>query len=142
VTQHAFLSDSWIAEARKIRDEFAARTPEAPTVRINMVVTDVPFGAGTLNAHLDSSSGQIVFEEGHLDKPDATVTSDYVTIRTIFVEQDQAAAMQAFMGGKIRVQGDLAKLLALQAGTQSLNPDDEAIVREAAARVRAMTQLD
>jgi putative sterol carrier protein len=34
----------------------------------------------------------------------------------VFVEQDQAAGMQAFMAGKIKVQGDMMKMMAMQTG--------------------------
>ena len=34
----------------------------------------------------------------------------------MFVKGDQSAAMQAFMGGKIKVEGDMTKLMAMQSG--------------------------
>jgi len=34
----------------------------------------------------------------------------------MFIEQDQNASMQAFMSGKIQVEGDMMKLMAMQAG--------------------------
>jgi hypothetical protein len=137
--QHAFLSPSWILAARKIRDEFAssgAAGPDAPSIRMNLTVTEVPFEPATMHAHVDSSSGTLDLDEGHLDNPDVVVTSDYVTTRSLFVDQDPAAAMGAFMSGKIRVQGELAKLLALQT---SVPADAEGPVREIAARIKAMT---
>jgi putative sterol carrier protein len=54
-------------------------------------------------------------ELGSLANPDATVTTDYATARSIFVDQDPAAGMQALMNGKVTVDGDMMKLLALQA---------------------------
>ena len=47
------------------------------------------------------------------------MTTDYETARKIFVDQDPQAGMQAFMAGKVKVQGDMAKLLAAQAGGAS-----------------------
>ena len=49
---------------------------------------------------------------GHLDKADVTVTLDYDTAKAVFVDGTVAAAMTAFMEGKVRVQGEMAKLLA------------------------------
>jgi len=34
--------------------------------------------------------------------------------RQMFVEGNQQAAMQAFMGGQIKVEGDMTKLMAMQ----------------------------
>ena len=53
-------------------------------------------------------------ELGALDTPDLTITTDWETARKIFVDQDQAAGMQAFMAGKIKVQGDMMKMMAMQ----------------------------
>ena len=44
------------------------------------------------------------------------MTTDYDTAKKIFVDQDQAAGMQAFMAGKIKVQGDMMKMMAMQTG--------------------------
>ena len=67
--QYPFLSDEWLAEARKIRAEFKDRTPEIPvSVRMNQIIQDVPFGDGTINAHVDTSSGQLEMETGHLER--------------------------------------------------------------------------
>jgi putative sterol carrier protein len=58
-------------------------------------------------------------ELGELDEPDATVTTDYPTAKALFVDQDQAIAMQAFMAGKIKVQGDMMKMMAMQTAIPS-----------------------
>jgi putative sterol carrier protein len=36
------------------------------------------------------------------------------TLEKIFIEQDQSAGMQAFMSGKLKVEGDMSKMMALQ----------------------------
>ena len=83
-------------------------------VRMNLVVTAVPFGDQDIDAHMDTSTGELVLDEGHLDSPDLTVTVDYDTAKAILIEGNPQAGMQAFMAGKIRVEGDMAKLMALQ----------------------------
>jgi putative sterol carrier protein len=50
------------------------------------------------------------------------------------VEQDQAASMQAFMSGKIKVEGDMMKIMAMQT---SLPQDDTAL--KIAAEVKDIT---
>ena len=132
---HAFLSDEWITEARAIRERHdAQRPPVTQSIRMNLVVNGAPFGDGTVRSYLDTSSGQPVLELGELDSPDVTLTTDYETAKTIFVEQDPAAGMQAFMTGKVVVQGDMMKLMTLQA-VLSANPDADAI----SAEIRAIT---
>ena len=119
VAKYPFLSQEWMDEARKVRDKYKGKTPAIPhQVRMNQVITDVPFGDGTLHSHMDTSSGELVMEEGHLDEVDLTVTLDYATAKAIFVEGNPQAGMQAFMEGKVKLQGDLTKLMAAQvAGT-------------------------
>ncbi len=112
---HPFLSEEWMDAARAIREKYADQVPEVPTsIRINQVITDVPFGDGQVDCHIDTSSGSLVMELGELDDADATITTDYETAQALFVTQDQAVAMQAFMNGKIKVQGDMMKMIAMQ----------------------------
>lgn len=115
MSRYAFLSDEWVEAARGIRAEYAGQVPSVPvSIRMNQVIKKVPFGTGVLDAHLDTSSGQLDLETGHLDKPDLTITVDYDTARALLIDADAEAAMQAFMSGRIKVDGDISKLLELQ----------------------------
>lgn len=49
---------------------------------------------------------------------------DADTLRKVFLEFDMAAAMQAFMTGKIKVQGDMSQLMALQTAKPSQEQKD------------------
>jgi hypothetical protein len=132
---HPFLSDEWLAEVNAIRDRHAVNgTPIGHKVKMNQVITGVPFGDGELRLFMDTSSGEIVLGKGWLDDADVTVTTDYETARKIFVDQDPQAGMQAFMAGKIKVQGDMMKLMQIQGAP----PDDAA--RQAAAEIKAATE--
>jgi hypothetical protein len=138
VKQYPFLSDEWVAEARRIRAEFKGKAPEIPvSVRMNQIIRDVPFGDGTIEAHVDTSSGELEMETGHLESPDLTITIGYDTAKAILIDGNAQAAMQAFLGGKIKVDGDITKLLALQNAGLSGNTDPAAI--EMAKRLQAMT---
>ena len=129
-----FLSDDWIVEARKIRKEFEGQGEAPPhTMRMNLVVTEVPFGDGNLDAHLDTTGGELELDTGHLDTPDLTATLDYATAKAILIDGNPQAGMQAFMAGKIKVQGDMTKLMAMQAGT----PDPTAV--QVQERLKAIT---
>ena len=120
---HPFLSDEWMAAAHEIREKYAAEASKVTTsIRMNQVITEAPDGVaadGTIKTYLDTSSGHLVMELGELDDADATVTTDYDTAKAMFVDQDQAIAMQAFMAGKIKVQGDMMKMMAMQTAIPS-----------------------
>ncbi len=113
--QYQFLSDEWLEETRKIREEHKDEVPAiAVTVRMNQVINEVPFGDGVIKAYVDTSTGVLDVEIGHLDKPDLTITLSYATAKAILVDGDAAQAMNAFMSGRIKVDGDITKLIALQ----------------------------
>jgi putative sterol carrier protein len=135
VAKYAFLSQEWMDEARKIREEYRGKTqPMAHQVRMNQIITSVPFGDGTINAHMDSSSGEMETELGHLDNAEVTVTLDYDTAKAIFVDGNPQAGMQAFMAGKIKIQGDMTKLMAMQ----QTSPDPAA--QEIQQKIKEITE--
>jgi putative sterol carrier protein len=71
---------------------------------------------------------------GHLDSPDLTVTTDYATARAIFLEQDPQAGMQAFLSGKVKVDGDMTKMMQMQIAM----PKDD-LADQVAAEIMAIT---
>ena len=132
---YAFLSDEWLDAAKAIREEYSGKAAApAHVVRMNQIITEVPFGSGTIDAHMDTSSGELEMDLGHLENPDLTVTLDYATAKAILVEGNPQAGMQAFMAGKIKVQGDMTKLMAMQQGT----PDP--VQAEIAAKIQGITE--
>ena len=135
MAKYPFLSDEWMDAAKAIREEYKGKgAPVAHVVKMNQIITDVPFGDGTINAHMDTSGGEMEMDTGHLDNPDLTVTLDYDTAKAILVDQNPQAGMQAFMAGKIKVQGDMTKLMAMQSG-----PVDPT-AQEVAARIKEITE--
>ena len=115
MAKHEFLSDEWIEAAQAIREEYAGSMGTSPPpMKMNVVITQVPFGQGSLDAHIDTTDGELSLDIGHVEGQDLTVTVDYATAKAIFVDQDQQASMQAFMAGKIQVQGDMTKMMAMQ----------------------------
>jgi hypothetical protein len=126
VAKYPFLSEEWLAEARRIYAEYRgqAHTPAQP-LRMNQVITDVPFGDGTINAHVDTSSGEVEIDVGHIDNADVQVTLDYATARAVLVNGDLQAALQAFMSGRIKAEGDITRLMNLQVAGGG-NPDSTA----------------
>ncbi len=138
MAKYKFLSDEWIEAARKIREDMGGDDAVAHQVKMNQVVTEVPFGDGTINAHMDTSSGQMKMDQGHLDDPELTVTLDYVTAKAILVDGNPQAGMQAFMAGKIKVEGDMTKLMAMQAAPT--DPEAAAQAEKVAQAIQEITE--
>jgi putative sterol carrier protein len=131
---YQFLTQEWIDEAKRLRDEVGPpATPPAHTVRMNQVITDVPFGDGEVKVFMDTTNGDVNLDLGELDNPDLTVTVDYETAKAIIVDQNPQAGMQAFMAGKVKVQGDMTKLMAMQ----TAQPDPAAV--ELGQKIKDMT---
>ena len=135
MAKYAFLSDEWVAAAHEVREEFKGKVaPPAHKVKMNLVITDVPHGDGTINAHMDTSGEEMVMELSHIEGEDLTVTLPYDVAKAIFIEGNPQAGMQAFMAGKIKVQGDMTKLMAMQSGT--VDP----AAAEVAAKIAEITE--
>ena len=131
MAKYPFLSEEWLAEARQIYEDYRGQTPTPPqALRMNQVITDVPFGDGTINAHLDTSSGELEIDTGHIDSPDIKVTLDYATAKAVLVDGDLQVAMREFMNGRIKAEGDITKLMGLQmAGSGGVDPTAAEIAR-------------
>ena len=141
MARHQFLSPGWIEAAKTIRDEYADRLDEpAVPMRANIVVSGAQFDDGEVLGHIDTSGGSTIVEAGHLDDPELTIEVPYDVAHSIFIGRDPQAALRAFMEGKIRVTGDVTKVLALQPPTDT----DEAIevAREVAHRIDEITESD
>lgn len=133
-TTYEFLSDEWLEAVKRLRDEYAADGMTSPVeITVNLVVTEVPFSDEDLRAHVDTSSGGLVIERGHIEGPDLHVTVDWVTAKALLVDGNPQAAMGAFMEGKVRIDGDVAKLMSFQSGVIDTS------TQQAAARIRALT---
>lgn len=125
-----FLSDEWIAGVEAIVAGYADSVASAAhgNVVVNLVVTDTPFG-GERQFHMGSVDGKAVMGGGHRDPADLVLTTDYVTAKEVFVAGNQQAGMQAFMSGKVKVQGDMTKLMMQQTSGGGPSPEMQAAVQ-------------
>jgi hypothetical protein len=131
---YEFLSDEWLVAVKALRDEYTAQGVSSPVaLTVNLVVTEVPFSATDLLAHVDTSNGGLEIEEGHLERADLAVTVDWLTAKALLVDGNPQAAMGAFMEGKVRIEGDVSKLIAFQNGVANTG------TQHVAARIRAIT---
>ena len=113
----AFLTNEWFDTVDNLTAAAGDLNlpPALAGLALNMNVTGEPSG----DVALALASGKI--QRGHADGAKTTLTMDGETLRKVFLEFDMAAAMQAFMTGKIKVAGDMSQLMALQ----TARPSDE-----------------
>ena len=105
--KYPFLSDAWFDTAEKLIREHEPEAPPANLV-MNLEVAD---GDRVIKFFMGSKNGETLFGKGTTDAADLTLSTDIDTARQVFVSGDQHAGMQAFMAGKVRVQGDMTKLM-------------------------------
>ena len=126
---HKFLSDGWFEEAEKIRAELNPPVPEiVKGLVINLVVKNGP--DGDIEAKLEAGR----FVKGLAAEAPTKLTVPYDIAHKMFIEQDPQASMQAFMSGQIQVEGDMTKVMAMQAAGP---PSEEAL--QVQARIKEMT---
>lgn len=105
----AFLSDPWFDKV----DELVAQAGDL----------DIPAAMKDLevNVTIKTAAGEVpvflkdgLFKRGHQAGVTTKLTLPDTVARKIFVEGDVAAGIQAFLTGEIQVEGDLAKVVAMQ----------------------------
>lgn len=127
---HQFLSGDWFTEADRLQAEIAPPVPEAiAKLVINLTVTAGP--SGDVEARMEA--GRMTL--GHAEEAPTTLSLPYDVARQMFIDGDQNAAMQAFMSGQIKVEGDMAAVMGMQAAGP---PGAEA--KELSERIKEMTE--
>jgi hypothetical protein len=107
--RYEFLSEEWF---RKVDELVAAAgdlqiPPAMKAVEVNVTVTS-PAG----DTQIFMKDG--LFSRGHQPGVTTSLTLPLDLARKIFLESDAAAGVQAFLEGTIKVDGDLAKVVAMQ----------------------------
>lgn len=114
MSKFEFLSDDWFNKLHELLAEHGADAPVHQNMLMNLVVTGTPWGEREM--HMGAREGAADFGQGLADGADVTLTTDYDTAKEVFVSGNQQAGMQAFMSGKVKVQGDMTKLMMAQQG--------------------------
>lgn len=108
-----FLSEEWadaVSEAINGHEGFSSSIANTD-LSLQFVVTDAPEG-DDIKYYLTAEGGEATFELGERDDVDVTVTNDYSTAASIF--KGELNTQAAFMTGKLKVAGNLAKLMMNQ----------------------------
>ena len=107
--KYEFLSKEWFAKV----DELIAKAgdlkipAEMKAVEVNITVKSA---SGDKQIYLKDG----LFAPGHLPSATTKLTLTEELARKIFVDADAAAGVQAFLAGEMQVEGDIAKLVAMQ----------------------------
>lgn len=116
---HEFLSDDWFAAVEALGPPPTVPGPDAAPINIVVTRTD----GDNVEVHLAGGT----LARGLADAPSATVTTTYEVAKAVFLKGNQQAAMQAFIAGQVRVEGDMTKLVAM--GTATPTADQQAYAR-------------
>jgi putative sterol carrier protein len=106
-----FLTDEWAAAAQQALDADEAFTAAIGknAARLQQVV-NTPEGEKKYSFVL--ADGRVAVAMGEIEQPDAVITQDYATAEAI--SKNEMSGVAAYMSGKLRVNGDLMKLMTLQ----------------------------
>jgi putative sterol carrier protein len=121
-----YLSQEWLDESRKL----AEGQPERPgaSARMQYVVTGTP--EGDVEYYWVLENGKLLeSKRGHLDDAEVTLTTAYED--AVKIQKGELDANAAFMQGKVKVTGNMAKVMALLPITNS--PEYKQLQSEIAA---------
>jgi len=106
-----FLSEEWASEVKGALSQSDAVKSAAGsmTARIQQVVNGPD---GETKYWFKLEGGNVDLGLGEIDNPDATITQDYDTAAAL--SKNELTGTAAYMSGKLRVSGDLMKLMQLQ----------------------------
>lgn len=107
-----FLTQQWAGEVTQALNASADFRAAAAgkQVRLQQVVTDGPQGETKYYFTLEEGTAEVGI--GELADADATATQDYATASAI--SRGEVGPQQAFMQGRLKITGNMMKLLQLQ----------------------------
>lgn len=108
-----FLSSAWFDEVSKLNNAAGELNlpPNLANVTLNAKIT------GETDTALHLQAGKIA--QGLIDTATTTLTIDRATLQQIITDGDINHAIEAFMLGKIRIDGDMTQVMALQSAKPS-----------------------
>ena len=102
-----FLSDKWFEKVKEFTDAAGdlGLSDAAKAIVMNIKVTS---DGGDYDMCIDGG----VIKKGINPVSAITISVPYDIARKMFVDQDQNAGTQAYMSGKLKIEGDMSKLMA------------------------------
>jgi len=106
-----FLSEEWANEVKAAlaSNDAVKSAAGSMSARIQQVVSGPD---GETKYWFKLENGDLDLGLGDIENPDATITQDYDT--AVALSKNELTGTAAYMSGKLRVSGDLMKLMQLQ----------------------------
>lgn len=116
-----FLSEEWGEEVREALNssDTVQNAIKGVELTVQQVVTDVP-DQGEVKYWTQFKDGEVNGEIGEVENPDVTITQNYDTAAAM--NKGELNAQAAFMQGKLKVTGNMGKLLQNQGALQAIGP--------------------
>jgi putative sterol carrier protein len=108
-----FLSEEWaqaVTDALNSSNDFKTAAGRQ-TAKLQEVVTDSPQGA-EVKYYFSLEGGDARVALGELDGAEATISQNYET--AVALDKQELNPQQAFMQGKIKISGNMMKIMQLQ----------------------------
>ncbi|MEA2476911.1 MAG: hypothetical protein QOF16_301 [Actinomycetota bacterium] len=108
-----FLTEEWaktMTEALNSSDEFKSAA-SGQQAKLQQVVTDAP-DQGEVKYYFTLDGGSATVGVGDLADAEATITQNYET--AVAINKQELNAQNAFMQGKLKISGNMMKLMQLQ----------------------------
>ncbi|HEY1332433.1 MAG TPA: SCP2 sterol-binding domain-containing protein [Actinomycetota bacterium] len=106
-----YLTDEWASaaqEALNANEGFRAAVGSNVATLQQVITTD----DGDKRYFFKLVDGRAEVGMGDAENPDATVSQDYAT--AVAIQKNELSPVAAYMSGKLRVTGDLMKLMTMQ----------------------------
>lgn len=105
-----FLSEEYVAAAQEALDEHEGfqEAIAGKELAVHFHVTDTP-GGDDIDYHVTVADDAAQVGMGGLDEPDVKFTNSYET--AVGISTGELNTQMAFMTGKVKVSGDMAKLM-------------------------------
>ncbi|MGI9609210.1 MAG: SCP2 sterol-binding domain-containing protein [Acidimicrobiia bacterium] len=113
-----FLSEDWLnASSETLAGDADYQAATSTTdLTLQFVVTDAPDGDVEYNVTM--ANGSTAFAPGTLEGADATIRNNYET--AMAVSKGDLNTQAAFISGKLKVEGNLAKIMMNQSALTAL----------------------
>lgn len=107
-----FLSDEWLSEveSRLNGNETFQSAAKGQSARLQNEISGAPGGDMAYGFVLDGGKVQLV--KGAIENAEATLSQDYGT--AVSMSKQEITGQQAFMQGKVKISGNLMKMMQLQ----------------------------
>jgi putative sterol carrier protein len=108
-----YLSDEWagaVTQALNSSDDFK-KAATGQQAKLQQVVTDAPDG-GEVKFYFKLEDGNAEVALGELADAEATISQNYET--SVAMDKGELNPQNAFMQGKLKISGNMMKLMQLQ----------------------------